>query len=264
MLKGEADQSLFTVKTSNIDDVDPKEAIFPILKHEENGDVKFIGTGFFVTTLGFFISARHVFKDILDDKGNVKGSLSIIQFCDNFKFYFRPVIGFVLHDVADVAIGVCVPMKHKVTGEPLFNKVLTLSMSLPNVGENVWTYAYPGTTVTQSEKIEIKYNAKFYAGIIKEYHPNGRDKVILPFPCFRTSIVLHGGSSGGPVFGENRKVIGINSTGFDSDTGILDISYISRIHDALDLKIQNVVMQNESEPSNLSLRDLIKINHVAI
>ena len=58
MLKGEADQSLFTVKTSNIDDVDLKEAIFPILKHEENVDVKFLGTGFFVTILGFFISAR--------------------------------------------------------------------------------------------------------------------------------------------------------------------------------------------------------------
>ncbi|MCC8991950.1 MAG: serine protease [Streptococcus sp.] len=260
-MKEEADQSLFTVKTSNGDDVDPKEAIFPILKNEENGNVKFIGTGFFVTRFGFFISARHVFEDVLDDKGNAKSGLNIIQFYDNFKFYWRPVTGFVLHNAADVAIGVCTPMKHQITSKPLFNKVLALSMSLPKVGENIWTFAYPGTTVTQSEKTEIKYNAKFYAGIINEYYPNGRDRVILPFPCFRTSIVLHGGSSGGPVFGENRKVIGINSTSFDSE---MDISHISRIHDVLDLRIPNAVMPNESEPLDVSLRDLIKTNHVAI
>jgi hypothetical protein len=159
MLNGEADQSLFTVKTGNGDDVDPKEAIFPILKHEENRDVKFIGTGFFVTRLGFFVSARHVFEDVLDSNGSLNGGLSIIQFCDEYKFYLRPVIGFVSHGLADVAVGVCAPMKHKVTGDPLLNKVLTLSMSLPNLGENVWTYAYPGTTVKQSEKTEMKYGS---------------------------------------------------------------------------------------------------------
>ncbi len=72
-LRGEAEQSLFTVKDSNGDDVDPKEAIFPILKHEENGNIKFLGTGFFVTRLGFFVSAKHVFEDVLDIKGNAKG-----------------------------------------------------------------------------------------------------------------------------------------------------------------------------------------------
>ena len=170
-------------------------------------------------------------------------------------------MGFVSHGLADVAVGVCAPMKHKITGEPLFNKVLTLSMSLPRIGENVWTYAYPGTTVKQGENAEITCHAKFYAGHVQEYHPNGRDKVILPFPCFRTSIVLHGGASGGPVFGENKKVIGINSTGFDGDA---DISYISRIQDTLDLSIRDVVMPGEAEPSNVSLRDLIAINHVSI
>ncbi len=261
VLKGEADQSLFTVKASNGDDVDPKEAIFPILKHEGNGLIKFLGTGFFVTRLGFFVSAKHVFEDVLDSEGNVQGSLSIIQFSDNFKFYHRPVSGFVVHGDADVAVGVCAPMSHKVTGEPLFNKVLSLSMSIPTIGENVWTYAYPGTTVKQTENTEIKYNAKFYAGLVEEYHQNGRDSVFLPYPCFRTSIVLHCGSSGGPVFGENKKVIGINSTGFEGDA---DISYISRIQDTLYIGINNVVMPEETEPSVITLRDLIKINHVAI
>ncbi len=259
-MRGEADQSLFTVKARNGNDVDPKEAIFPILKHEEDGSVKMLGTGFFVTTLGFFISAKHVLEDVLDSKGNVKGGLSIIQFCDNLKFCHRPVMACSIHGAADVAIGICAPMKHKITGEPLFNKVLTLSISSPRIGENVWTYAYPGTTVSQLENLEIKYHAKFYAGMVEEYYPKGRDRVILPYPCYRTSIVLHGGSSGGPVFGENKKVFGVNSTDFEGD---MDISYISRIQDSLDLRIKDVLMPEDNEPSEICLRDLIAINHVA-
>jgi len=259
-LRGEAEQTHFTVRASNGDNVDPKEAIFPILKHEEDGSVKFLGTGFFVTRLGFFVSARHVFEDVLDAKGNVKGGLSIIQFSENFKFYYRSVRAFVVHDTADVGVGVCASMSHRITGEPLFNKVLALSMSTPTVGDNVWTYAYPGTTVTQSENAEVKYNAKFYVGSVQEYYPNGRDRVMLPYPCYRTSIVLHGGSSGGPVFGKNKKVVGINSTAFECDA---DISYISRIQDTLDLRIRDVVMPENSEPSEICLRDLMKINHVA-
>ena len=72
--------------------------------------------------------------------------------------------------------------------------------------------------------------------------------------------MLHGVSSGGPVFGENKKVIGINSTGFEND----DLSYISRIEDILDLQIRDVVMLNDTKTSTICLRDLIKINHVAI
>ena len=260
-MRGEEDQSLFTVKSSNGDSVDPKEAIFPILKHEEDGSVKFLGTGFFVTRLGIFVSAKHVFEDVLDVKGNVKGGLSIIQFDESFKFYFRPVRAFVVHDNADVGVGICASMAHRITGEPLFNKVLTLSMSTPSVGDNVWTYAYPGTTVTQSGNTEVKYNAKFHVGSVQEYYRNGRDRVMLPYPCYRTSIVLHGGSSGGPVFGKNKKVVGINSTAFEFDA---DISYISRIQDTLDLRIRDVVMPGESEPAEICLRDLVKISHVAI
>lgn len=262
-LKGEADQSLFKVHASNGDIVDPKEAIFPILKHYDNGVVKMLGTGFFVTRIGFFVSAKHVFQDAIDADGKQKAFLSIIQILENKTFYIRPVIGCVVHEIADIAVGICASMSHKTTGEPLLNKILALSTDLPRIGEHVSTFAYPGTTVTQSEliKTEVKFRAKFYAGKVEEYHPKGRDRVMLPFPCHRTSIILHGGSSGGPVFGENRNVIGVNSTGFDGDE---NISYISRIHDSLDLQIHNVVMPGTSEPTKISLRDLSKSNHVAI
>ena len=249
------------VKDRNNNNVDPKEIVFPILKNEDNGNVKMIGTGFFITKFGIFLTAKHVLEDVLDKKGRPKAGITIIQFKENFTFYYRPVKAFVLHPDADVAVGICHNMSHRVTGEPLYNKIAPLSLYLPLTNEHVYTFAYPGTKVKKTAITNVTFNAKFYAGRIEEYHPDGRDKILLPFPCYRTSIVLHGGSSGGPVFCQNGKVFGINSTGFD---GSDNISYVSRIHDTLGLKIRNVVMPNETEPRNIALTDLIEINQISI
>lgn len=261
MLKGEADQSLFKVNSSRGDEVDPKEAIFPILKTKKDGATQMLGTGFFVTRTGIFISAKHIFDEVIGDNIVYSSGLNIIQFSENNIFYVRPVRGCVVHGEADVAIGICAPMSHNVTKESLFNKVLTLSGAFPHLHEHVCTFAYPGTTVTQTAITHVEFRAKFYAGKIEEYYPNGRDKVLLPYPCYRTSIVLHGGSSGGPVFGQNSNVIGVNSTGVEGED---NISYVSRIQDVFDLQIPNVVLPGSTEPKSICLRGLKEIDHVAI
>lgn len=202
-----------------------------------------LGTGFFITRLGFFMTAKHVLEEVLNQMGEpiCNTSLSIIQFKENNTYYYRPIRGFNRHPEADIAIGECYPMSHKKTGEPLFNRVVPLSLTYPFIGEHIYTYAYPGTTVKQeSETNHVSFNAKFYAGILNEYYPKGRDRVMLPFPCYRTSIVLHGGASGGPVFGQNGKVFGVNSTGFD---GEISVYYVSRIHDSSATPALNGVKQ---------------------
>lgn len=260
-MEGEADQSLFTTRLDSGEIADPKRAIFPILKIQD-GQTHFIGTGFFVTTLGFFITARHVLEDIIGCDGVPTGSIRIIQFHDGMKFCPRPVIRFCAHEHADVAVGVCAEMTHKVTGEPLYNKVLPISLDRAQLEEHVYTYAYPGTIVeSQEAAVDVALRCKFYAGKVQEYYPSGRDRIFLPYPCYRTSITLHGGASGGPVLGESGKVIGVNSTGFD---GATDISFISRIEDCLDLTIHNVVLPEHEDITTTSLRHLISINHVAV
>ncbi len=66
-----------------------------------------------------------------------------------------------------------------------------------------------------------------------EYLPEGRDRVMLPGPCYRSDMVIHHGASGGPVAGPSGSVFGVNVTGFDGT----DDSYISRIDELLSLEI---------------------------
>jgi hypothetical protein len=260
-MRGEADQTKFTVNAGNGEPADAKEAIFPIFRTDQAGMLHLLGTGFFITRLGIFVSAKHVFEDVIDANDRVNDGLTIIQFDKYNKYYLRPVTAFVLHGLADVAVGVCAPMSHKVTREPLYNKVLTLSSKHPRIFDVIYTYAYPGTKVIYGDKQEVQVSPKFYAGTVTDYFPTGRDRVLLPHPCYQTSIVLHGAASGGPVFGPGGTVIGVNSTGYE---GNLDISFISRIEDIMDLKLRDVIMPDESEPRNVPISELVSINHVSI
>lgn len=260
-LRGEAIQEQFKVRASNGEEFEPTRAIFPIFKHDADGSLRLLGTGFFITVHGIFVSAKHVFTDVIDEDGKATGPLSIIQFGENNTFYHRPVASCAVHGEADVAVGVCANMKHKVTGEPLANKVLTLSLTYPQIGETVFTYAYPGTEVLKKEKQEIRIAPRFYDGAVVDYFPKGRDRTMLPFPCYQTSIYLHGGASGGPVFSENGRVIGVNSTGYE---GGHDISFISRIQDIYDLELHDVVFLDEKEPRRVSIRELVPIRHIAV
>lgn len=260
-MRGQADSKHFTVRASNGELVDPTQAIFAIFKQTRDGSLQMLGTGFFITTLGIFVTAKHVFMDVIDKRGNATAPLAILQIIKDNTFYMRPVQSCVTHANADVAVGVAAHMSHKVTGEPLFNKVLTLSLTYPHIGETIFTYAYPGTTVVQSEKKEIHISPRFYDGQVVEYFPKGRDRTMLPFPCYQTSIYLHGGASGGPVFGENGKVIGVNSTGYEGDS---DISFISRIQDIYDLSLRNVQMPEEESPRSILVRELVPMGHIAV
>jgi len=260
-VRGEADPKHFTVRASNGELVDPTRAIFPIFKQNQDDSLQMLGTGFFITTLGIFVTAKHVFMDVIDEQGRATAPLAIVQLSENNTFYMRPVQSCATHANADVAVGVAAHMSHKVTGQPLFNKVLTLSLTYPHIGEVVFTYAYPGTKVLQGGKQEIHVSPKFYDGHVVEYFPKGRDRIMLPFPCYQTSIYLHGGASGGPVFGENGKVIGVNSTGYEGDS---DISFISRIQDIYDLSLHNVQMPEEDSPKSILVRELVPMRHIAV
>jgi hypothetical protein len=102
------------------------------------------------------------------------------------------------------------------------------------VGNVVATFAYPNTIIETTPQGQILYfEPNFFEGRIMEYLPNGRDRLMLPGPCYRTNMVIHHGSSGGPVAGPSGRVFAINSTGFDGT----DDSYISRIDELFSLEI---------------------------
>lgn len=61
---------------------------------------------------------------------------------------------------------------------------------------------------------------------------------MLPFPCYRGSIRILGGASGGPAMDEKGRVFGVNCTGFEGSS----ISYFARINEILPLRVNDVVI----------------------
>ncbi len=84
---------------------------------------------------------------------------------------------------------------------------------------------------------------------------------MLPAPCYQTTMVLHGASSGGPVFAYGGAVVGINSTGVE---GVDDVSFISRVADIFPLGVPDVVLPSEDAPRIVTIEELADIHHVTV
>ena len=213
---------------------EPGEVIFPIFVKESERKLRAVGTGFYIGGGGLFATAAHVLNESLDDRGNFTTGMWILHRFSN-KIYWRPIIQTTTHPLTDVAIGYGSAMKHNITGELLGNKVVALSAFMPLPFENISTFAYPETQVT-GEPQDIDMYSGWYQGRLLETLPRAGDRVMLPGPCYRTSIVVHGGASGGPVFDRRGKVFAVNSTGFHADT----VSYVSCVSSVFDLHVQGI------------------------
>ncbi len=257
---GEADQSRFTAQDETGKPATPGEAIVPILKQIQGNKWQLIGTGFFITVNGLVATAKHVLMDVLDNTGTQTHPIAIFQFLSNDIFIIRPLLRCVVNNASDVAIGVAAPMNHRVTGESLRNRSLILSTRALSKGEPVFTYAYPNTVHEYGAPQAIYFNPRYYEGRVCEFFPEGRDKVFLPNPCYPTSIAIHGGASGGPVFDAYGRVCGINSTGF---AGCPDISFISRVHELLPLTVTDIKLSEAAPPGEVSIQRLVELGHVS-
>lgn len=237
--------------------MDASEGIIPILKIS-NGQLKLIGTGFFISLYGHFVTAKHVLMDALDESRRQKNPVHILQFPPE-GFLPRDVIRFSFNENYDVAIGEIEPHVHSATNQPVLNRVPILTAEVPEIGSNVVTCAYPETVIDTSSSGMI-FKAFYYDGTLEEHHLVARDSVMLPFPCYRTSIPLLGGASGGPVFDSKGRVFGVNCSGFGNDP---PVSYISRGLEILELEIHDVKLAPELEPRTYSVRDLARLGHIS-
>jgi len=210
-----------------------------------------IGTGFFITSSGIFATAKHV----LLSAHNSDCPIFTWQLIPPDQWHLRPVLYFSYHDTADVAIGQSCPSIHEETGESLCDVRVRLTTRLQMTGDLVATYAYPNAIIQSAETGQLlSFNPEFYEGRIVEYLANGRDRVMLPGPCYRTDMVIHHGTSGAPVAGPSGRVFGINSTGFDGT----DDFYVSRIDEIFSLEIAT------GESDRLTIQHLVNQGVVTV
>jgi hypothetical protein len=222
--------------------VDLSHAVFPILRQTPDLNFHLIGTGFFIAENGVFVTAKHVLMDVIDHSGNQTHPIVLIQFL-NGNYFIRNILRCTSHQTADISVGIPAQLKHNITGELLPNKILRLTQRVPAIKERVCTYAYPKTVIKHESKQELHFYPDFFEGTIEDHYLQGRDSVLMPGPCLQTSMYIHGGASGGPVFDNAGKVCGINSTGFENS----DISFVTPIS-----TMENLLLADVFIPSNES------------
>lgn len=171
----------------------------------------------------------------------------------------RPVLRCNSNTVSDVTIGVLAPAHHNITREPLLNPVMTLTLEVPAINSPIVTWAYPETQISNTDdgRHKLDFRPNFYDGILEACFPNGRDTVMLPFPCYQGSITVLGGASGGPVLNEKGRVFGVNCTGYDGT----NLSFFARINEILPLWIDDAEFEG-AKRDKLTVIELARKGHI--
>lgn len=259
-LMGEIDGKKYRVATDAGKVAKPIEAIIPVLVQDiDDHEFRFIGTGFFIGQGGLMITAKHVLDEVRP-KGTVIGPIGVCHMTEDGKYLMRNIKQSFECPNSDVVVVVLDQPRHKVTGEILKNKIVTLSFDECHAGDDICTFAYPNSIIQNIDKKHVmKFAPAFFEGKLIMEYPNGRDKSMLPNPCWQTDMHIHGGASGGPVFNSQGHVIGVNSTSLTDDTGC---SFISTIYHIMNLMIWNISVNN-SPAKNCTLKELIEIGVVS-
>jgi Trypsin-like peptidase domain len=238
---------------------DGSQTVFPIIQTSDNEQWRAIGTGFFISKLGLFATAKHV---LVDNAGNPVSDLAGLQLLrGQNEMILRQIIKIVTHPKADVAIGTLYDEPFAAEGVPTDNKFFKLMRDVPPVGAKVATFAYPKSEHSvDGETFKIKFRLHAIEGVVEDYHPDGRDASMLPGRCFRTSMNLLAGASGGPVAFGNGGVFGVNSTGLQS----IPVSFISSILDVLDLELPDVRLPGRGVQERVKLWELVDLGFIRL
>lgn len=219
------------------EELNPSEAVFPIITADRDKTFKFIGTGFFINAFGGFVTAKHV---VFDNDEKAIFPFYVVQVLPNNKYVIRHVQRFDINPNSDAVVCMLTELRTE-NGEHLQNAFLMMKNEDIKVGDEIKTIAYPKSKMfIENEKTQIgEFTADWFRGNVVEEFPSGRDKSFLPGPCFQTSVKILGDASGGPVLNSEGIVVGINSTGYDfgDDKNDESISFITPISEVFSIEV---------------------------
>lgn len=240
---------------SNGEQISNETSIFPIVSFDPGRRVfTCLGTGFFITPTGGFITAKHVF---IKPDGTHQPTLYGIQSFEDGTRSVRVLNHISTHMNVDIAIG----MLGHVVKENGFEKntssapFFQLSFDRLKVGDEITTYAFPNTKSEWLEEGKQAFTFKgiWSTGVVEDYHQDGFG--LLKNSCYQTSMRVDSGASGGPVF-KDSKVVGINSTGME----LFGNDFISGITPVWFIK--DLVVSDKGR--ELSVSELISEGHIIV
>lgn len=89
---------------------------------------------------------------------------------------------------------------------------LQMTIEAPEVGDRVFAFGYPRGVIEPGTMPKVTLDPRTTSGTVVELFERGRDRLMMPHPCFHTDAVFDAGMSGGPVFDAAGRVCGIVST----------------------------------------------------
>jgi len=242
-------------RNSEGQEVNPEECIFPLVTYIPNRNIwRCLGTAFFITPNGGFVTAKHVF---FDNDRNYYPTLYGVQTTHNGEHHLRILRHLVLHENADIGVGMLgarrVPVEQNI--QPEITPYFQLDFGRPANGDTIRTFAFP---LTEREdlgngQVEFEFFGTWSPGNITGYHPEG--SLMVRNECYQTSMQIDFGASGGPVL-KNDLVIAINSSAGNVPEGAEPESYISPIDLILDLQVPN-------GDGRISIRELVHKGNIS-
>jgi len=188
---------------------------FPIVTHNQLGEWSLVGTGFYISGDGLFVTARHVVEHVLANGRQIAPLVIIHPHSDNGLFgpseiLYRPIMQCWLGRQADVALGVAATATNNRTGELLRHWSWPLTWSTPVVGARVGTYAFPRHQMLPNAQ-SVVFHPELYGGTVLSTG-EFRDQIMIPFPYIEVDCRIHGAASGGPMARNGGRVIALNCT----------------------------------------------------
>jgi hypothetical protein len=257
-LGGEADPNAWVFSANHGPLPNPVGHTFPLLTHDADGQWRLIGTGFYVSGDGLFVTAKHVIEDVL--RGNQQISPLVILHLRSEsglfgaqEYLLRPITQCWLGDSADIALGAAARATNNVTGEVLTHWSWPLCWAVPFVGGNAATYAFPIHAIKQTDHGQtIAFRPDLYPGTIQQVG-DFRDLRVMPFPYMQVDFRIHGAASGGPIVGPDGAVTGVNCTEYAPDGP----GFGTQIRCLQDAFLNNGLLCGEAQPGQVTFAELV-------
>ncbi len=240
---------------SNINDR-ARDAIFPILVKIDGQD-RIVGTGFYITQ-DVFVTAKHVLEEYISG-GRLMQAVGALHMNES-DYTFRSMHRGAMTDDCDLFVGVFQPMHRTSDKSPLINKRIAITARVPEVHEDISTFAYPNHEFFQIEgqgALNL-WSSAFPGKVIEHYDQRGPSAKLKP-PYFQTDVHIHPSASGAPVFDRYGKVCGVCSCSYD---GATDVSFVTPIRPILGLQVLDVMIEGNAGPRDFTVGQLAEMGFV--
>nr|BFD68756.1 hypothetical protein HAGR004_37780 [Bdellovibrio sp. HAGR004] len=211
----------------------------PSTKIEGFFDFGGLGTGFFISKFGIFLTAKHVLEKHMQYQNGKGLEAWVVIDGQNFTCPIRDIQ---LHPTADLAVGyIAPPYKDGKPAKEFAISLCKISSDKIKANDAVYSYGYPRTILKHDENdadtVVIDMKPDYYTGNILEYHPTGVS--ICRWPIYRHSMPTASGMSGGPLLHKtSNTVVGINCTGDSTNDADIEHGSATDVTLCLDLLIE--------------------------